>query len=329
MKFLSFIKKFLPWLIALLLFVYLFYQNPPAQVWKAFGYVRLWIFVPYTIAYFLGILFLDSYSLAKVLSKFCIPISLREILPARSVSYLLSLVNYNAGQVALALYLKRSKQASFFKALGSLLFVLLIDLYWVTTFAFIGSFFIPLNLGPIHVNSWVQKISFLLFLGFFLHLSFWRSWFSRLFKFHVRFRFSDWIRGKHLFQTFHEARSLDYLHIAFLRLPMHLMIIASLYVAIVSFQASVSFFTVITTVPVILMIGVVPLTPGGLGTVQAATVEFLKNEITSSLFVSGDITPEQLLFAISLAWMFANYLLKSLWGLFYMKRMQADLFKEE
>ncbi|MFO1519363.1 MAG: lysylphosphatidylglycerol synthase transmembrane domain-containing protein [bacterium] len=325
----SWAKKILPWLVTAGLFAYLFHQIPPEKVAKALSFIHPILFTVYAIAYFFVIMLIDSYSLSRVLNQFCVPVSFREILPARGVSYLLSLVNYNAGQAGLALYLKRSKNASFFKALGSILFILVIDLYWVVLFAFVGSFFIQLELGKWNVSDWVQKVGLILFVGLLIHLAFWRNWFSKLFRVNIRVRFLDWIRGRHLFQTFHEATVLDYLKIALLRLPMHAVIISSLYIVVTTFQAKIPFFTILTTVPVILLVGVLPITPGGLGTVQAATIQFLKGSIVSPLFSQGQVSPEELLFALALLWMFANYILKALFGALCLKRVQGNLFKGE
>jgi uncharacterized membrane protein YbhN (UPF0104 family) len=323
------IRRFAPWLVTAALFTYLFYQIPPRKVALAFTHVRPLLFASYAVIYFTLILLMDGYSLSRVLSKFCVPVSFKEILPARGVSYLLGLLNYNAGQASLAYFLKRTKNTSFFRALGSLLFVLVIDLYWVVLFAFFGSFFIDLHLKSFDVSDWVQKLALVFFAALLVHLAFWRGWFSRLFKVNVRFRFVDWLRGKHLFQTFHQAKVSDYLKIALLRLPMHAVIISSLYIAVTAFQIHIPFLTILTTVPVILLIGVLPIAPGGLGTVQAATVEFLKDHVSGPVFAQHSATPQEILLAMSLSWMFANYFLKALFGAVCLKRFQPALFKED
>jgi uncharacterized membrane protein YbhN (UPF0104 family) len=328
-KLLSWMKKILPWIVTLALFAYLFHQIPPEKVLKALSFVRPVFFGSYAFLYFLVILFFDTFSLTWVLNQFCIPISWKELIPARGVSYLLSLINYNAGQASLALYLKRSHNASFFKALGSILFIMVIDLYWVVIFAFVGSFFIQLNLGNFNISGWVQRLGLVLFLAMLIHLAFWRGWFTKLFRLHVRVRFFDWIRGRHLFQTFHEATVIDYLKIGLFRLPMHAVIICSLYIVVRAFQCQIPFATIVTTFPVILLVGVLPITPGGLGTVQAATIQFLKGRISSPLFSQGLITPEEMLLAISLAWMFSNYILKALFGALCLRKVQSSLFTGE
>jgi uncharacterized membrane protein YbhN (UPF0104 family) len=323
------IKKILPWLATVALFIYLFHEIPPQKVAQALVHVRPILFTVYALAYFLLVMLIDCYSLSWAFSKFCVSTSFQEILPARGASYLLALVNYNAGQAGVAYFLKRTKNASFFKALGTLLFILVIDFYWVVLFAFLGSFFIPLNLGPFDINQWVQKVALVLFVALLVHLAFWRGWFAKLIRFKIRSGFFDWIRGRHLFQTFHAATLLDYLKIATLRFPIHVVIISSLYFAVTTFRAHIPFFTILTTTPVILLIGTLPVTPGGLGTVQAATLQFLKDYITGPVFSNGQIAPEEILFALSLSWMFANYLLKAIFGAACLKIVGRSFFKEK
>src|SRR4029453_11372835 len=166
--------------------------------------------------------------------------------PARGVSYLLGLFNYNAGQASIAYYFKRTKGASFFKALGSLLFVLVIDLYWVVFFAFIGSLFIDLKLKDFDLSAWVQRLSLVLFIALLVHLAFWRGWFSKWFPSKIHFKFGDWLRGRHLFQTFHQARVKDYVAIALTRLPIHCIALSSLYIAVMAFDTRIPFISILT-----------------------------------------------------------------------------------
>lgn len=321
-------KKIVPWLIAGLLLLYLFYKIPPAKVLQALSHVNVPLFILYASLYFILVMLVDCFSLSKVLSQFCVPIGFKEIFAPRGVSYLLSLVNYNAGQAGLAYFIKRSKGASFFKAMGAIFFIMVIDLCWVVLLAFAGTFFIRLNFGAWDVSHWVRQVGFAVFGAMLLHLAFWRGWFGRLFPWKVKMRWIDWIRGRHLFQAFHEATVLDYLRIALYRFPLHAVIITSFYFGVSVFDARIAFSTILGTVPVILLIGTIPLTPGGLGTVQAATIELLQGHVTGNILASG-VSPAEILFAMSLSWMFANYLLKALCGLLFLNRVDREMFREE
>jgi len=326
---LKIIQALFPWLVAAALLAYLFQKVPPAQLWVSFRKAQVIPFLLFAVAYFAVIASLDTLGLTWVLSRFGKPIRMGEIWPGRCVSYLLSLINYNAGQGALAAYLRKTKKFSFFKTLGSVFFVTATDLYWIIILAFVGSFFIELSLKGVSLTDWVQRIAYVAFAGFFLHLAFWHRWFSKILPFKVHFAFVDWIRGRHLFQAFHHAKIRDYLKIALLRLPLHLFFISSMWVLVRIFGGTISWQDVFATVPIIFLLGALPLTPGGLGAVQIATVELLKNEVHSPNFLPGSQGAEEMLFALSLSWMAANYLLKTLLGIFYLIKEPAGLFKSQ
>jgi uncharacterized membrane protein YbhN (UPF0104 family) len=311
------LRTLLPWAVAAAIFYYLFQKIPPREVWHSLSYVRLAPFLLFSVVYFLGILMLDTWGLTKVIGKFSHPVSFRELLPVRCVTYLLSIVNYNAGQAGIALSLKRKQGASFFKTLGSLVFVAATDLYWLIALALLGSFFFDLNYQGIVLKDWVQRIAIFAFAALFLHMAFWQRWFSRILPVKIHFAFADWIRGRHIFQTFHHAKVGDYLRIALYRLPIHLLIFSSVWILVHLFGATISWRDIMGSVPVIFLIGALPITPGGLGSVQFAMVELLQDKIASPAITQGDVRPQELLLALSLSWMAANYLLKVLAGFLY------------
>ncbi len=270
----------------------------------------------------------DTWGLARVMSLFATPISLKELLPGRCVSYLLSIVNYNAGQAVLGLYVKKTHGGSLFKTLGAVMFVSIIDLYWVIFLALVGSFFLPHSLENFDLSPWIQRVAYVALLGLFIHLAFWRGWLGRVVpkKFHLSF--GDWLRGRHLFQAFHHAHVLDYFRIALWRLPLHAMFIFSLWMLVRLFGAHLPPLEALVTVPVIFLFGALPITPGGLGAVQMATVELLKNQIILPPSLAGQVEPKDLLFALSLTWMGINYIFKALSGLYYWWTRPRTLFQQ-
>ena len=78
--------------------------------------------------------------------------------------------------------------------------------------------------------------------------------------------------------------------------------------------------------PLIFLIGTIPITPGGLGTTSAATVELLSPHLTGSIL--SKVGAKQILFAASLMWVFVNYVLKAILGAVLLKIESRDMFKE-
>ncbi len=305
--------------MALGIFFYLFRKIPPGQVWETFRQIPLLPFFAFAVFYFGMILWIETWGMAKVISRFVIPVTTRQLIPGRLVSYLVAILNYNAGQAAFAAYLKRTREASFFKTLGALFFMAIIDLYWIIGLAFVGSFFYTQQISGFDFPSWVRRVGYIGIGVLILHLTFWRGWVGR--------RFGDWLRERQLFQAFHHATLRDYLKAALLRMPLHLFIMGSYWVILRIFQAEISFQKVLATVPAIFLVGAIPITPGGLGAVQAASVELLKNQITLRPTLPADIRPEDLLFAMSLSWMFVNYLIKAIVGAAVLLKTSSTLFK--
>lgn len=327
-SFQTFVKSFLPWLIAAGLIFYLFRKFPPDQVLASLRHLSLPYFFGYGIVYFLIILVLDNWTLSRILSRFAAPVSFRELLPARCVSYLLSLLNYNAGQAGMAVYLKRTRNQSFFKTLGCIFFVAVVDLYWVIALAFGGTFLRDIHLQGFKLQPWIRQVGLIALIALILHLAFWRGWFGRIVPKRFHFRAGDWLRGRHLFQPFHHATLADYFKIAISRFPIHATIVSSLWFLVRFAGATVSFRDVIATVPIVLLVGALPLTPGGLGATQLALVELLKDHVTLPSQEQGAGGAAELLLAISLSWMIINYLLKAIAGLVFLRGGTRELFKE-
>ena len=87
------------------------------------------------------------------------------------------------------------------------------------------------------------------------------------------------------------------------------------------------FVKILGNIPIVFFIGTLPITPGGLGTTNAAMVELLSPYMTSSIFSSGKINPKELMFTLTLLWMFINYALKALVGFIFLKGVTKDLLK--
>ncbi|HCU23594.1 MAG TPA: hypothetical protein DF383_01150 [Deltaproteobacteria bacterium] len=324
----KFIKSALPWAVALGLFYYLFQKVPPAQVLRSLRLVPVGYFIGFGLIYFLTLLTLDTAMLSRVLTRFDAPIRFFEVLPGRCVTYLVALLNYNAGQAALALYLKRRRGVSFFKTLGCIFFISVIDLYWVIFLAFLGTFFFVPTSELFPIGAWVRNLAYLAFAAMILHLAFWRGCFGRILPERFHFRLGDWLRGRHLFQAFHHATLADYFRMALLRFPIHATVISAFWVVVRLSGAKIAFHEIAAATPIILLLGAIPLTPGGLGAVQIATVKLLQDRVVIPAALGTSVRPDELLLGLSLAWMTLNYSIKALSGLLSLAFSPASLYRE-
>ncbi|MBT3182827.1 MAG: flippase-like domain-containing protein [Deltaproteobacteria bacterium] len=322
-----YIKQIAPWGIAIAIFVYLFQQYPPSKVLDAIRLVNIPAFIAFSISYFLILYLIDAWSMTKVIKRFSHPVKFRDILAGRGVTYLIMILNYAASQAAFGYYLKRKYDIPIFKALGIFLFIVYIDLMWIITLAFIGSLFQKYAVAGVDLGYTIQLITIVAYAGTLIWLAFWRRLPEKLIGRHIRIPIIEGLRKKEAFHIFENAKLSDYLKTALLRMPIHITIILSMYVLFWTFTVEISLVRILGNVPVVFLIGTLPITPGGLGTANAAMVELLSPYISSPIFSDGLITPKEMLFAATLLWMFSNYLLKICTGTVLLKCTSKGLFK--
>ena len=288
-------SKIFPWLIAVGIFYSLFRKYPLPQLIEAARYAHVSIFILYATAYFFFMGLMDCVGMVWLFGRFGFSTSLKKILPVRLASYLIMVLNYPAAQGMLAYFFTRTKKIPFLQAMGMIVFLTLMDLYWTISFAFVGSFFSDFSIKGIDLNQIVRMIWMGTTMGLVCVMAF-RALPPGL-------KGVAWVRKRHLFQVFHQAHPFDYLKVLLLRLPMHLAINTSFYFIALSFGTFIPFWKVIARLPLVILVGTIPVTPGGLGTVQVATVEFFKSDVS-----------EPILLSMSLAFVFMNYFLKAVTG---------------
>lgn len=315
------LKNILPWLVAAGVFGWLFTIHPPQKVWGALQLVHLPIFVPFALGYFFLIYFADVFSLSRVLKRFGFKVGMRDIWPARGVTYLIMVLNYGAAQAGFAYYLKRTKRIPIWEGLSIFTFIGFIDLYWVFTLAFVGSFFQEYQIGSLPLKWIIWGLTAAAAVLFCFNLAFWRGKPAKK----KKWKIFEWIRSKDIFKLFKEASARDYLKVALIRTPIHVSLMFSSYILIQTFGAHCPFLPILGSFPLVMLVGILPITPGGLGTSNATMVELLYPYIT--FMEAGKVTNQELLLAASLLWMFTNYFLKVLFGLICLKMVSKDLFK--
>lgn len=324
----AFLKKTLPWLAAVGIFAYLFHLYPPSQIGAALKSVRAEIFFPLATAYFLYMYFVDAWTTVKIFNHFGRHTTLKNILPARGVTYLMQVVNYAAGQASFSYYLKKKNGIPLSNSLGIFSFIALVDLYWLLTFALIGSFYQRFSIGAVDLTKIVILFVAAAYASLIVMHQFWQGPLSQRFK-QSKNRVLKWIYAHDFFHTFNKSSVTDYFKIAAWRFLIALPLNTFLFFAILTFDASVPFWAVFAATPLVIIVGVLPITPGGIGTTNAVMVALLSPLVVGKLLESGTFTAEGLIFTASLIWMGTNYFLKALLGAICLKFTSKDLFRED
>jgi uncharacterized membrane protein YbhN (UPF0104 family) len=309
-----------PWVVGVGIIAYLFRLYPLSTVLEAAKNVNLIGFSAFALFYFFFIFAFDTWVFSRVLTRFHHPVSFKELLPARAVTYLIMILNYGASQGAFAYYLKRTKQVAIFEVLGTFALIALIDLYWLMGMAVVGSFFQDFQIHGVLLAPIIRGAGAVAAVALILHLIYWRYFSAK------PWRATKWLREKKLFRIFHEAHLRDYATIALMRTPIHACIIACMYVVLLTFNAHVPLITILGATPIAFILGVLPISPSGLGVTNGALVELLQQHIHSPLIDQGLTTGAALILASSLLWVFANMALKAMVGALYLLRVSKDLF---
>lgn len=305
--------------MAIAIFAWLFHRFPLAQVVKSIGQVKPHLYIPLAVGYFLYFYMIDTLVTAKFFSRLGYPITFRELLPVRGVTYLIMILNYPASQAAFAYYLKRTHSIPFFSSLGFFFFLNFIDFFWLIALGFIGSFFQEAVIFGISLSSILQRLGVAAFAVLILNYFFWRKNFS--------ISILRWIHSKKIFEVFKKTRWPDYLWVGAWRFPIHVGIMFTMYFVFQTFDAHVPLGKILTSIPITYLVGALPITPGGLGTTNTALVELLHPYLTGSHLAEGGVKPQELILAISLLWMATNYLLKAITGLVCLQKVARGLFK--
>lgn len=301
---LSLLKNSLPWIIALSLLYYLFQKYPIEDVLRAFRHTNIFFFIAYSTLYFLFIWVTDCWTLSWIFLRSGHPINTKDVLIARLASYSFTLFHYGATQGALAYFFKKKRILPFFKSSSIILFVMMIDFYLTVTLSFVGTFFARPTISGNDLSPFVQGAWILVTLTLSL-LLFFR-------KFLLKLPLPTWTKSRDLLYAIEKIRFRDYGNLLLMRFPMHLIIHSSLFFVALTFGITLPFAKILTSLPIIGLLGSIPITPAGLGTTQLATIEFLKDQF------KGDVP---LLLSMSFSFVFFNHLLKIILGLFSFKAL--------
>lgn len=258
--------------------------------------------LPFSIAYFA----LDTLVLLAVVRWFHGPLRYTDLLPVRAVDYLISVLNHKVSQGAIVVYLSRRLGAPILELASSILFLDLLQKTHLVFWASVGMGLVasriprPLFLVPVAVAfAWCALLLYmkgrLRSLGRILEPPEWR-----------------------LFRTFRISPLKRYIQVLLLKAPL---LIASAAVhswAIRSFGIELPFLSLLATLPIIFLVGALPITVAHLGTTQAAWIYFY-----------GDTAGASALLAYSLAAHLTFMLGNAALGLVFLPRAYRELFGEK
>jgi hypothetical protein len=304
-------KKALPYVGTVAIFALIFWRIPMAKVGEALEQAPVLkfiaVFLPFSAFYWM----IDSLCLTWVVRRFNAPMRFRDIVPIRASMYLLALINTNLGQGGVAYYLHRKAKIPFLEALGSILFIALMEIYQLFLFSTLGVIFyrptapaqieIVKILRVAYVIAWLALCGIITLFAQARRNPALRAWITTS-------------RAGAIAETFLKARPLDYAIVLGIKAPSFLASVLTQYFALALYGITIPLLKLMLFLPLVFLAAALPIAVAHLGTSQAAWL----------LFFSGN-APEARILAYSLAAHFIFMFCNGVIGLFFLPRARREL----
>ena len=290
-----------PVALTVVIFLIIFWRIPFGAFWQALSKAQLLPFLALMRSFSLCFFLLDTFVLSKLIHWFHGPLPYRQLLPVRAVTYLVSIINTQLAQGALALYIHRRFRTPLAQITSTVALMILLETTNLLLFATVGVLAFPggaprtLLILPLALATvWLLLISLargkLGVLGARLSRSVLLSTFRR-----ARLRHGAIILG--LKGT-----------VFFLALLVHSQ-------ALAFFDIHIPLGRLVAFLPVVFLMGALPITVAHLGTSQAAWIFFF-----------SDYAPEADLLAYSLVSHLTFMLANGTFGVLFLPKAYSDLF---
>ncbi len=253
----------MPWGIAAAILAYLFGRVPAGEAWQAASSARLDLFLPAMVAACALWFLIDSSAFAFLFTRFNAPVSWAEARSLRATTYLATPINWNLGTAAVVLHLRRSKSIAALDSTSTMLFYQAIDGMVLAACVLIGAWLLPHS--PEVASLRTTAAGFEVVLGSTLVLAMTSTpawgWLER-------------VRNAGILRSHRMARLGDVVGLAALKAMYFSVFVGIFWLGCRSFGVMIPLQIALAATPAILIVAVLPITPGGLGTQQAAMMYF-------------------------------------------------------
>lgn len=263
MKVRPWLRNSLQWGMGLFVLWLLFRSVPFDETLAAARHADVTLLVVVTAVTSVVWFWIDSAAISYLITRFHVPFSQREARSIRALSYLVAMVNWNLGSGAIMLHLRRSKEVPLTNSLATILFYNSLDGFILLAMAAIG-----LAMSA-HGGSGAMigvAIALAGLVGLVVGLRADRP----------QWEVIDRVRGSLAVRTIRASTVRDFAIVGSARLVYFLIFVFYFWAALRAFAVAVPPLHLMGAVPLILLAAVLPVTPAGLGTQQAAMVYLLR-----------------------------------------------------
>lgn len=297
----TWLSRLWPLAVTAAIFVAIFTRIPFDRFVDALSGARLAPFLALMALFSLSFFAMDTFVLLRLLRWFHGDLRYRDLLPVRASTYVVSIVNTQLAQGALALYVHRRFLTPVAEIASTIMLLMLIEVTQLVVFATIGMLAFPSEV-PSALAFVPVSIAAIWAFVFWVGRGGGGNSLAR-------------IREHVLFRTFRRARPSHVLAILALKAPIFLLALLMHWNALGFFGMDVPLGRLLAFLPIVFMVSALPVTVAHLGTSQAAWVFFFR-----------DFAPEADLLAYSLASHLTFMLANGALGLAFLPRAYWDLF---
>lgn len=292
--------RLVPWVLTILILGAIFWRVPLRNVYAALDTARLLPFLALTAGFNVVWCLMDTFVLTRMVTWFHGAVRFKDLLPVRATSYLLSIVNMQLAQGAVAVYIHRRFRTPLGEIGSTMVMLILLEATVLVLFASIGAMAFP---GGMPWEIWVAALGLAFAWLGLLVLAAGDSAIGRRFQ------------GVALLRTFRRSRWPQGLLILGLKAVIFMLSLLVHYEALPLFGIEVPLRVLFVFLPVVYFVSALPITVGQLGTAQAAWIFFF-----------GTYSSEADLLAYSLAYQASFVLAQTALGLIFLPLAYRDLF---
>jgi len=250
--------------------------------------------LPYSVFY----LVVDTFVVQQAVGWFNVRVPYRDMLPVRATTYILSMINTSLGQGGVAAYLNRRYGVPFWQVTGTVVFIMLIEMYQLATASLVGA----------TVSGEATALRNV-YAGMAVYLAAHIWFFSK--------PRGDRLAGIPLLAAFWKAKPHHYLLLLLCKLPNLLAAVVVYWLALPLFGIDgISFASLLTYLPIIFFVAAMPIAAAHLGPAQVAWPAF---------FAAGDEVRGSALVAFSLAAHLTFMVMNALLGVVFLRRATREL----
>ena len=293
--------RLIPAALTIVIFGVIFWRIPFQAFWEAVSGARLIPFFVLMGSFSLCFFLADAAVLTALIRWFHGPIRYRELLPVRASTYIVSIINTQLAQAALALYLNRRFRTPLGEITSTVIVLILLEATNLIIFATVGSAAFPggtpaifFALPVVLALVWIAVVGI------------------------SRGRLGApgrRVGGHVLLSTFRRVRLRQALAILCLKGSVFFLSLLVHAQALTFFGIEIPLLPLLAFLPIVYLVAALPVTVAHLGTSQAAWIFFF-----------GGYAAEADLLAYSLAAHLTFMLANGSFGLIFLPRVYADLF---